>query len=231
MSTISALRFPSRTLKPTASIIFFHGLGDSGSGWKFLQDLSRRSPEFDHINFVFPNAPVCPVSANNGYEMPSWYDIFDFGFQGGKFDYDGFLKSVQVVKDLVKEQIDNGVKPERIIVGGFSQGGALALGALATLDVKIAGFIPLSAPILPFVDLISDKVRYNAINLETPVFHGQGLSDPIVRFDIGNKGSSFFREKLGYTNYKYETYRGLDHSVNDEELMEIFSLIRSAVPK
>ncbi|KAH3682514.1 hypothetical protein WICPIJ_006544 [Wickerhamomyces pijperi] len=218
MSAISALRIPSRTVKPTASIIFIHGLGDTGHGWKFLSDLARRSSEFDHINFIFPNAPVVPVAVNNNYEMPSWFNIYQFGGAGTKHDFEGYLKSVDVAKQLIKEQIDNGVSPERIILGGFSQGGAVSLGALTTLDFKIGGFIPLSAPIVQFLELISDPVRYNSINLETPVFHGQGLSDPIVNNESGDKGSAFFKEKLGYKKYHYETYPGLDHSVNNEEL-------------
>lgn len=224
---LSAVRVSSRTKVPTASVIIVHGLGDSGDGWKFFSDLARRSSEFDHINFVFPNAPTIPITANAGYEMPGWFDIFQFGAPGGKKDVDGYLKSLDLVKSYIKEQIDLGVKPDRIIVGGFSQGAALALGALATLDFKIAGFLIFSG-FMPVGEKI--KSLFNPKNLETPVFQVHGDADPIIHKEYADQTHEFFKE-LGYKNYNYNIYPNLPHSVANEELSQAFDFLRKTIPR
>ncbi|KAH3679717.1 hypothetical protein WICMUC_000748 [Wickerhamomyces mucosus] len=231
MSTnyIPALRIPSKTVKPTATVIFIHGLGDSGHGWKFLSDLSHQSSEFDHISFIFPHAPKIPLTVSNGEIVSGWFDIYQFGGKGNKHDFDGYLKSIEQIKLLINEQISNGIKPERIIIGGFSQGAAITLGTLTTLDLKLGAFIPLSAPITQFLQLLKSKQL--KFNIDTPVFHGQGDSDPIVSIDTGNQAADFFQNTLGYTNYKYKTYKGLGHSANNDEIEEIFKLFRKVLPK
>lgn len=228
MSEIPALRISSKTETPSAAVIFIHGLGDSGKGWKSISDVARQSSEFDHVNFVFPHAPTIPLTVRGGALMSAWFDIFQFGGVGDKHDYEGYLKSVEIVKVLINEQINAGVDPERIIVGGFSQGGAVTLGSLATLDIKIGGFLPFSAPVTQFLDVIASK--HSSVNFNTPVFHGQGIADPVVQEPAGNKASDFFKNKLGYKNYIYEVYPGVAHSVNNDEFMEIFSMIRKVAP-
>ncbi|CCH45046.1 Acyl-protein thioesterase 1 [Wickerhamomyces ciferrii] len=224
---LSAVRVSSRTKVPTASVIIVHGLGDSGDGWKFLADLARGSNEFDHINFVFPNAPTIPITANQGYEMPGWFDLYQFGTSGGRKDVDGYLKSLKVLNSYVKEQIDLGVKPERIIIGGFSQGAALALGALATFDFKVAGFLIFSG-FMP----VGDKVKelFNPANIETPVFQGHGDIDPIINKSYADETHQFFKD-LGYKNYNYNIYPNLPHSVANEELSHAFDFLKKTIPR
>jgi len=224
---LSAVRVSSKTKVPTASIIIVHGLGDSGDGWKFLSDLARRSPEFDHINFVFPNAPTIPITANAGYEMPGWFDLFAFGKPSAKNDVEGYLKSLNLLKSYIKEQTDQGIKPERIIIGGFSQGAALALGALATLDFKVAGFLIFSG-FMPVGEKI--KSLFNPTNLNTPVFQGHGDADPIISKEFADQTHDFFKD-LGYKNYNYNIYPDLPHSVANEELAHAFDFIRKTIPK
>ncbi|KAH3682501.1 hypothetical protein WICPIJ_006531 [Wickerhamomyces pijperi] len=228
--SISAVRVPSKSEKPTAAVIFVHGLGDSGQGWKSISEHARKSPEFDHISFIFPNAPVIPLTVRGGAKMSAWFDIHQFGGVGDKHDYDGYLKSVKAVEALVKEQIRLGVPAERIIIGGFSQGAAVTLGSLATLDTKIGGFLPFSAPVTQFLDVIGSEERHSKANLNTPVFHGQRTSDPVVQKQAGDRASDFFTKHLGYKNYTYKVYPGLAHSVNNEEFMEIFDMIRKVAP-
>lgn len=105
-----------------------HGLGDTGSGWGFLaQYLQQRDPAaFQHTNFVFPNAPELHVTANGGALMPAWFDILEWDPSFSKVDSDGFMNSLNSIEKTVKQEIDKGIKPEQIIIGGFSQGAALA---------------------------------------------------------------------------------------------------------
>lgn len=226
--SLSAVRVPARTKVPTAAYVHLHGLGDSGSGWQFFSDLARQSPDFDHINFVFPNAPIIPITANGGYEMPGWFDIFQFGQPGGRQDVEGYLKSLETLKAFIKEQTDLGIKPDRILIGGFSQGAALSLGALATLDFKLAGFLIFSG-FMPVREKI--KELFNLTNIDTPVFQGHGDDDPIINKGYADQTAEFFKKELGFKNYTYNIYPNLPHSVANEELAHAFDFIRKTVPK
>merc|ERR1711977_811428 len=118
----------------TATLIWSHGLGDSGAGWSFLaQELGKAMP---HVKFLFPNAPVQPVTLNMGMPMPSWYDIstldasdiFSKSFED-RIDEPGILKSVKSLSDLISSELDQNpsVPASRICLGGFSQGAVMAL--------------------------------------------------------------------------------------------------------
>lgn len=222
---MSAVRIASRT-PATASLIFFHGLGDSGQGWKFLADMARQSPDFDHINFVFPNAPIMPITVNGGMTMPSWFDIQRFGELTNNDDVDGFLKSLEKVDQFIEEEVKKGINPERIVVGGFSQGGGLALGTAALSKHKLAAIVALS-PAIPFFSLI--KEQNVDVNKQTPVFHGHGTHDPVVSIKAGDADAQLFKS-LGYEQYTYKKYHGLEHSAHPEEIKEVFDLVKRAAP-
>jgi predicted esterase len=225
--SLSAVRSVSRSSPATAAVIFFHGLGDSGSGWQFFADMARQSSEFDHINFVFPNAPTQSVTVNGGNSMPSWFDIQRFGEWTNNDDVDGYLKSLETVGKYIDEQITNGITPDRIIVGGFSQGGGLALGTLALHEKKIGGILAFS-PAVPFFKLLKDEKL--DVNINTPVFHGHGTADPVIPIHAGNADVELFKE-LGFKNYTYKTYPGLQHSCHPEELETAFDFIRKIAPR
>lgn len=220
--SLSAIRVPAVTKPATAAVIFFHGLGDSGSGWKFFADMARSSPDFDHINFVFPNAPTAPITVNGGMEMSSWFDIQRFGEWTNNKDVAGYLKSLDKVGTYIEEQIKQGIKPERIVVGGFSQGGGLALGTAALYPKKLAAIIAFS-PAVPFFSLLKEKTI--DVNKNTPVFHGHGTADPIVPISAGVQDHKLFTE-LGFKDYTFKTYGGLEHSCDPNELREAFDLIK-----
>ena len=108
----------------TASIIFFHGLGDSGAGW--LDAMEMLAPALPFAKFILPTAPIMPVTLNFGMSMPAWYDIISLNREG-KVDEKGILTSKLVVDEFVEKEIANGIPANRIVVGGFSQGGAISL--------------------------------------------------------------------------------------------------------
>ncbi|CDR38362.1 CYFA0S02e00760g1_1 [Cyberlindnera fabianii] len=225
---LSAVRVASRTNTPTAAVIIVHGLGDSGSGWKFFADMARQSSDFDHIRFVFPNAPNQPVSINGGIPMPSWFDIDSFGEYTNNRDVAGYLKSLDTVKQYINEQVESGIPTERIVVGGFSQGGGLALGTAALFDKKLAGILAFS-PAAPFYSTFKEKKV--DVNIDTPIFHGHGTSDPVVPYEAGKLTRDFFTKELGFKNYKHESYPGLEHSCANEELAAAYKLISDVLPK
>ncbi|ODV87486.1 hypothetical protein CANARDRAFT_26884 [[Candida] arabinofermentans NRRL YB-2248] len=222
--SISALRVASPT-KATASMIVIHGLGDSGSGWSWFADLLHQSDEFKHINLVFPNAPIVPVTVNGGYKMPAWFDIFEFGNPNAKQDVEGFFKSTNQIKQLIIQEISTGIPANRIIVGGFSQGAALSLATAATFDKKLAGvmclsgFLPVKAEIAP---LITDN------NKKTPIFHGHGEADPIINFKFGKMTADAYKS-FGFTNYEFNSYPGMAHSTCNQEMTDIMQFIRKTI--
>lgn len=208
-----------------SAIIFVHGLGDSGEGWSWFPQvvaqtgLLKSQPE---TNFVFPNAPNMPVTANGGMRMPSWFDIHEFGNPGAKSDVDGFLKSCNVIKDLVMEQINvNNIAPERIVIGGFSQGAAVSMATLALLDVKIGGLVALSG-FCPAAAAVTEG--HKSANYNTPVFQGHGDIDPVIPFSWGVKCSEMYKS-LGFTKWTFKEYKGVPHSTSEAELVDVIRFL------
>ncbi|KAG5440241.1 hypothetical protein PCANB_001811 [Pneumocystis canis] len=139
----SATIIPSRA-RHTATIIFAHGLGDSGTGWSFLGEEIGNKNSFQHIKWIFPNAPNQPVTINMGLKMPSWYDIFSLNDINEKEDEEGMLKSVQQLQHFITQEVEQGILSERIIIGGFSQGSVISLLTGLTSERKLGGIIGLS---------------------------------------------------------------------------------------
>ncbi|GEQ71252.1 hypothetical protein JCM33374_g4933 [Metschnikowia sp. JCM 33374] len=230
--SISSVRVPaSKTAK--SAIIFLHGLGDSGDGWSWFPQIIKQTGLLkcqEETNFVFPNAPEIPITVNGGYRMPGWFDIYSFGGTSPKQDKDGFLKSCEVVKALIKEQMEkHNIPPEKIVIGGFSQGSALSMAVLSLLDFKIGGLVALSG-FCPIPDSIKEKHNANGVNFNTPVFQGHGDQDEVIAHSIGEDASKFYKS-LGFTNWNFNTYKGVAHSTNEQELVDAIRFISSVLDK
>lgn len=225
MSVTTIRSSASSTAK--AAIIFIHGLGDSGEGWLWFPQVIQQTglvKSYSDINFVFPNAPTLPITVNGGMRMPAWFDIYEFGNPDAKQDVDGFLKSCNVVKELIQEQIDkHHVPAEKIIIGGFSQGAAVSMATLALLDFKIGGLVALSG-FCPVRKTIADKHNAAGANFNTPVFQGHGDMDPVINFSYG-KDSAKFYQSLGFSEWEFHEYAGVAHSTNNQELVEVIKFI------
>lgn len=226
---MSVIRVQAKTQAKSA-IIFLHGLGDSGEGWSWLPqvvELANIIKDPETINYVFPNAPLVPITVNNGFPMPGWFDIYQFG-PGPKEDAQGFLKTYNYVRDLIKEQIEkHNVPAERIIVGGFSQGAAISLATAALLDFKIGGFVALSG-FCPATKYVTQECKGQ--NFETPIFQGHGDLDNVVPFAYGQHSGDFYK-KLGFTDLTFNTYKGVAHSADDVELRDMVKFINDVLSK
>ncbi|QLQ82379.1 hypothetical protein HG537_0H01410 [Torulaspora globosa] len=219
----SAVRVASRVQPAEQALIIFHGLGDTGNGWSFFADFLQRDPAFNRTRFIFPNARSIPITANAGMTMPAWFDILEWTLSPTKADTEGVFKSLDVIQRFVQEQIDSGIKPENIIVGGFSQGAAISLAATMTLPVKIGGFISLSG----FCCTSQDSFNHTSSkNLATPVFHGHGDQDPIVPLKNGQRARDFYTRDCGLINYTFKTYPGLEHSTCPQEMVDLIAFIK-----
>lgn len=227
--SVSAIRIPANGSQGKAALIFVHGLGDSGQGWSWLPQLIAQSKLITTpINYVFPNAPEIPITINNGYRMPAWFDIYELGNPSAKQDIEGFFKSCDILKNLVKQQIEEfKIPPEKIIIGGFSQGAAISLATLATMETKIGGCVALSG----FCALRKEvESKLLSANLDTPIFQGHGTADPVINYQYGKKTSEFFKE-LGFKNLDFQTYPGVQHSASDEELAAVIKFIKDVLEK
>ena len=203
---------------PKLVIIWMHGLGADGN------DFAPVVPQFNipvlPIKFIFPHAPMIPVTINGGMVMRAWYDITMMDI-GKHADKKGVLNSANLIKGLIQEQINQGFAYEQIILAGFSQGSAMALHLATTLHKKIAGVIALSG-YLPIPEVLSEKV-----NLSTPFFMGHGTQDPVVPFTLGTKSKDQL-EQFGYKS-DWNTYP-IQHGVSMDEINDIKQwLIRNFV--
>ncbi len=144
------------TTKHTATVIFLHGLGDSGAGWAPVARLLSRNPKLHHIKWILPHAPVQRVTLNMGMSMPSWFDIasLDADLMGGlsedgiradrSEDQQGILSSALAVSNIITKEVDDGIDSKKIVVGGFSQGAALTLVTGLTSERRLGGLVCLS---------------------------------------------------------------------------------------
>mmetsp|Transcript_15269 Transcript_15269/g.61399 ORF Transcript_15269/g.61399 Transcript_15269/m.61399 type:complete len:243 (+) Transcript_15269:96-824(+) len=207
-------------------LIFMHGLGDTSAGWAALEyqlgpALKKTLRHVEHIEWVFPDAPVAPVSINGGAQMTSWFDVFDWPIDArARDDPAGMLASVRTVHDLVAKLEARGVPARNVVVGGFSQGGAVALNAVYRYDKKLAGCVCLSG----WLQLQTEwtKAVASASNADTPLFWGHGRYDEIVVPDQQTRGVALAREAgLAVTAESYPTA----HASHPQELKDVAAFL------
>lgn len=202
---------PSSTAN--ASVIWLHGLG--ANGHDFASAIPSLGLPDDHaIRFIFPHAPEQPVSLNGGRPMPAWYDILGLGFGSGQ-DALGIRRAEGWIQELIAQEREQGILPDRIFIAGFSQGGALALHTGVRYPDRLGGIIALST-YLPLAETV--EAERSAQNLDLPIWMAHGTLDPVVSFAMGQYSHQCLSE-LGYS-IKWQTYP-MPHTVCDEELQEI----------
>ena len=218
MTTPRAIVIPA-VKKHTATLICVHGLGDSGAGWTFLAENWRRRNKFEDMAFVFPSAPNIPITVNMGMQMPGWYDILNFDTLNRSDDEPGILRSQRYLHSLINQQVADGIPPSRIILGGFSQGGAVSLFSGPTFRERLAGVFGLSSyQLVPekFDTLMAETGTEGKIRQKPPIFMGHGEADPLVKFEWGKKTAEGLKER-GF-DVEFHSYPGLPHSADPKEI-------------
>ncbi|KAK5164406.1 acyl-protein thioesterase 1 [Cryomyces antarcticus] len=226
MASPAALVVPALK-RHTSTVIVAHGLGDTGNGWIFLAESWRRKNKFEETAFVFPHAPHIPITLNMGMRMPGWYDILSFDDLNVREDNRGIERSQAYFHSLIKSEMDKGIPSERIVLGGFSQGGAMSLLAGITCPVKLGGIFGLSSYLL-LQGKIRDMVPRDNPNKETPIFMGHGDADQVVRYEWGQKTAQKLKE-WGWS-VKFNTYRGLPHSADPQEIDDLERYLKERIP-
>jgi phospholipase/carboxylesterase len=201
---------------PQASVIWLHGLGADGNDFvPIVHELTlQRAPE---IRFVFPHAPMQPVTINNGYVMRAWYDI-KFGDLEGRAkqaDEHGVRASQAAIAALVEREVERGITIGRIVLAGFSQGGAIALQTGLRYPEKLAGIMALST-YLPLAETLAAEAT--AENRATPIFMAHGTQDGVVPYAMASRSKDVLVQH-GY-NVEWHEY-AMPHSVCPEEIRDI----------
>jgi phospholipase/carboxylesterase len=209
--TLPAIEIETKP-KPSHTVIWLHGLGADGND--FVPVVKEMKLPRLGIRFVFPHAPMRPVTINGGFVMRAWYDI---AYQELAFKEDerGLRESQKLIEELIVRENTRGIPSSRIVLAGFSQGGVLALQTGLRQSKPLAGLMALSS-YLPMSPMI--EVERNAASNLVPVFMGHGITDNIVPLALG-KMSRDTLIKLGY-EVEWHQYT-MPHSVCAEELADI----------
>jgi len=205
------------TGQQTHSVIWLHGLGADGHDFEAIVP-ELNLPDNLSIGFIFPHAPIQPVTINGGMAMRAWYDITDMSLQR-QIDQAGIIRSVQAVSQLIQVEIDKGIPAKNILLAGFSQGGVIALQTGLTYPERLAGIVALST-YLPAQDDIQPSL--SAVNREIPIFIAHGIQDPVVEIVAGQQAYQQLKA-LGYP-VNWHQYP-MQHSVCSQEVQDISDFI------
>jgi phospholipase/carboxylesterase len=196
-----------------ASVIWLHGLGADGHDFEPIVPYLG-IPDTHGVRFVFPHAPRRAVSINMGLIMPAWYDIRDMGLRHDE-DEEGIQDSAERVTDLIAREEERGVAASRIVLAGFSQGGAIALHVGLRHPGRLAGILAMSTYLVRESTLATEA---SEANRDVPIFLAHGTADPMVPFWAGEQAGTSLRA-LGY-RVQWMTYP-IGHEVNDEEIRDV----------
>jgi len=204
----------------TATIIFLHGLGDTGHGW--AQTLGALKPSYAKL--ICPTAPTIPVTLNAGLRMPSWFDLKSLDPSGAE-DEDGIKKAADIIRKIIQDEVNSGIPSERIVIGGFSMGGALAMYTGLSAPPTLGGIIGLSCW-LP----LHKTFPYGGAALQRPpVFQCHGEADPLVHYSFGLLTSTLLKSQI--PKYTFKSYPNLGHSSSEQELDDVKSFLKEVLPQ
>eukprot|EP00191_Tetraselmis_sp_GSL018_P024502 CAMPEP_0177626906 /NCGR_PEP_ID=MMETSP0419_2-20121207/30913_1 /TAXON_ID=582737 /ORGANISM="Tetraselmis sp., Strain GSL018" /LENGTH=284 /DNA_ID=CAMNT_0019128011 /DNA_START=219 /DNA_END=1071 /DNA_ORIENTATION=+ len=219
-----SLSYPEPTVFPAkeehkATVIILHGLGDTAAGWASLANMFS----IPGVKFIFPTAPMRPITLNMGMVMTGWYDISSLEEVNQKEDEQGIRESWRYVEGLVAQEEASGIPSSKVVVGGFSQGGAIAMMA-ARSDKKFAGIVGLST----YVPLRDDAGGIvSEANRTTPILMCHGKSDMVINFEYGSGSANLLSEKGASVSFKEYPYMG--HEACIEELEAVKEFLGAAV--
>ncbi len=201
---------------PDASVIWLHGLGADGSDFApIVPELNL--PEDLGIRFIFPHAPAIAVTVNNGYVMPAWFDIMEMEIDR-KVDAGQLLVSAEAISRFIDRELERDIASRRIILVGFSQGGAVAYQLSLSHPQQLGGLIAMSTYFAT-----SDSIALSPANQGLSIEIQHGLYDPVVPPALGIRAAEFLKER-GY-NVAFRTYP-MDHSVCPQQIGDISAALQ-----
>lgn len=205
--------------KHTASVIFLHGLGDTGHGWSAGLQMQR----LPHVKYICPTAPAMPVTLHAGFQTNSWFDLKSLNADGPE-DEDGIKKATEAVHHLIAEEEAIGIPSNRIVLGGFSQGGALALYSALRYTKPLAGVIALSCWLPLFRQFPAAAIG----NKDVPVMQCHGELDTVVPYKWGRMTHELLKTFM--TNVELKAFKTLIHASSDEEMRDVKAFLEKVLP-
>ena len=200
----------SMSATPSASVIWLHGLGADGNDFVPVVKMLN----LPHVRFILPHAAFKKVTANNGYEMRAWYDVFGFA-PGSREDAAGVKESQAYIESLINKEVARGIPSERIVLAGFSQGGAVVLHTALRQQQALAGVMALSTYLPLKASLALEKSKQNQA---IPIFMAHGTFDNVISLDTCRV--SF--EILQTQQYSIQWHEyPMEHSVSQAEIDDI----------
>lgn len=200
-----------------AAVIWLHGLG--ASGHDFVPVVPHLGlPDNHAVRFVFPHAPAMPVTINGGMVMPAWYDILAMSIDR-EIDLKQIKTSSAAICDLIQREVDAGIASDRIVLAGFSQGGAVVYHTALSYPETLAGLLTMST-YFP----AAEEVQLSAANKALPVHIFHGNQDPVVPESLGHTANQVL-QSMGFTP-QYSSYP-MQHEVCSEEIIDIGNTLKT----
>jgi phospholipase/carboxylesterase len=194
-------------------VIWLHGLGADGHDFKPIV-AELKLPADHNIRFIFPHAPQRPVSINAGMVMPAWFDLYSMNFADHE-DEEGIRQSAQQLNQLIEQQKQRGINSNKIVLAGFSQGGAIVLHTALRYPEPLAGVMALST-YLPLIQDLQEEL--SEANRDIPIIMCHGTDDPVVPYQLGDNSQTLMKQ--AGLNIDWHSYP-MQHSVCPEEINDI----------
>lgn len=220
MSLLPAIEIETAD-NPDAAVVWLHGLGADGNDFApIIPELGL--PEDMKIRFIFPHAPSIPVTVNGGFVMPAWYDIKEMQIDR-QVDVVQLKMSADAIRQFIARELDRGIESKRILIAGFSQGGAVAYQVVLSHEKILGGLLAMSTYFAT-----GDIIELNGEGKNIPIEIHHGTYDPVVPEILGQKAAAYLREK-GYFPV-YRTYP-MEHSVSAEQIRDISDWLQARLRK
>ena len=203
----------------SASVIWLHGLGADGNDFVPVVKMLN----LPHIRFTLPHAPYLKITRSNGYEMRAWYDIYSLT-PISREDADGIAESQLQIEKLIAQEMSRGIPAERIVLAGFSQGGAIALYTSLRYKQPLAGVLALSTYLPLRAQLATEK---SEANLAIPIFMAHGRDDAVITLETSQVSFRLLQEH--YANIEWHEY-AMEHSVCAQEIEDIRQFLLRVLP-
>lgn len=208
--------------KINASIIWLHGLGADGYDFEPVVKQLLTSGTLSNARFILPHAPDMAVTRNSGYIMPAWYDVYG-EIPVSREDEAGIQASQRYIESLIEHEINRGIASERIVLAGFSQGGAIALHTALRFPHKLAGVLALSTYLPLHSKLATDA---HQANIQTPIFMAHGIFDNIISLEMSKVSRNLLQDSQYFVSW--HEYK-MAHSVCIEEIADIQEFLQGVL--
>jgi len=218
MSLLPAIEFETSS-NPDSTVIWLHGLGADGNDFAPIVPELKLPAELA-IRFIFPHAPSIPVTVNGRFVMPAWFDILEMEIDR-QIDINGLMASAMEINGFIDREIERGIDSRRIIIAGFSQGGAVAYQVVLSHKNTFGGLLAMST-----YCATADTIEYSESNKKIPILIQHGEHDPIVPELLGRKATTQLIKK-GYS-VSYQSYP-MEHSVCPKQIDDISKWLQTVL--